>query len=228
MRRSNLSVFGFVDTHGNTLQCGCHIFVVFPSISLEEESLAGLSVITRSLNIQTTRLHIWMVGNLVVANVVAVEHDIHEEGSGIELHTHKAPHDISGQSIADERLVVVICHQDPVLVGHALIAQQAHLFAELHAVGLLAGIAAAEGGISPAADLHVCESHHLVAIDHLPCGVDEVLLRGDGSLVLGLDIDRRQVCQLCVLLSNQRQAQKQQEEVVKNAFHSIGIVFVNE
>ena len=202
--------------------------MVFPSISLEEEPLAGLSVITRSLNIQTTRLHIRMVGNLVVANVVAVEHDIHEEGSGIELHTHKAPHDISGQSIADERLVVVICHQDPVLVGHTLIAQQAHLFAELHAVGLLGGIAAAEGGISPAADLHVRESHHLVAIDHLPCGVDEVLLRGDGSLVLGLDIDRRQVCQLCVLLSNQRQAQKQQEEAVKNAFHRIGIVFVNE
>ena len=131
-----------------------------------------------------------LVTNLVVAEIIAVEHKVHELGGGIELQRRELSHERC-HGIAYETLVGSVGQQRPALGLGSVRAEKPLLVLELYAIWFLSE---SPCGIAPSPYLErVVSGNRVVLVDIVHGGIHVCLLACYGHVAESIYIYRRQI-----------------------------------
>ena len=151
--------------------------------------------------------HIYLVADLIGAQILIVQHQVHELIGRTEIQSRKVAHG-RRHCIANHRLVASIGQQRPLLCLGIPLTQELLLLIELDLIRLLAQI---PSRIATSANLRrVVDRDHVVLVDIAQRGVDVNILACDGGIVEGVDIDGGQVGASRPLSSNRKAKQEKQ------------------
>ena len=175
---------------------------VLETIHLQEIAAGDVALGRQHLvllcDIHAMRTNIYLIRNLVVAAIGAVDREIHELGSRIELQAGPLSNQ-SGQGIPDQSLVKLVSQQGPLLCLGIAFAQEFLLGGELDAVGVFAA-GVAVSGVSATANLQtVVVGDDVLLIYIIQLCPQLRILACRHFTVVGVDIDVRQIRQTSVL-----------------------------